>query len=262
MRGTWAVQLLPFIEQTAAASTYNWSTTYEGGTNQSLLRGLIVTVYRCPSDGKNLASYNSYPLHNMVVCMGRDYVFFPHQVMPSTGDARNIIMDGTAYAKNSRYFAVFNGSACTGSNGNPGTIYPKGISMADVQDGTSNTVALSETVQGIKETGTYGDLRGFVWFGDSCFFNTGVSLNTTTPDICQAVFSSTIHTPKHPLQGMNTSTSAGDGNLLRAAARSWHTGGVNAGLADGSIHFVSNQIDIEIWRAAGSTNGGEASSLP
>ncbi|MDR0610497.1 MAG: DUF1559 domain-containing protein [Planctomycetaceae bacterium] len=262
MNGTWAVQLLPFIEQTAAASTYNWSVNYDTGSNRTLLQGLIVTVYRCPSDGKNLASYNSYPLHNMTVCMGRDYVFFPNKAMPSSGDVRNLLMDGTAYVKNSRYSAVFNGSACTGSDGNAGTIYPKGISMADVKDGTSNTAALSETIQGIKETGTYGDLRGFVWFGDNCFFNTGVSPNTTTPDICQSIFSSTIHAPKHPLQNMNTSTSAGDGNLLRAAARSWHSGGVNTGLTDGSIRFVSDQINIDIWQAVGSTNGSESLSLP
>lgn len=41
-------------------------------------------------------------------------------------------------------------------------------------------------------------------------------------------------------------------------ARSRHPGGVNVGFADGSVHFVSDTVDLEIWRALGSRNGGEA----
>ncbi|MDR1493835.1 MAG: DUF1559 domain-containing protein [Planctomycetaceae bacterium] len=48
---------------------------------------------------------------------------------------------------------------------------------------------------------------------------------------------------------------------MRRSARSWHVGGVNAGLADGAVRFIPDQIDLNIWRAAGSTNGGEIYSL-
>jgi len=40
-------------------------------------------------------------------------------------------------------------------------------------------------------------------------------------------------------------------------ARSRHPGGVNVGFADGSVHFVSDTVDLETWRALGSRNGGE-----
>jgi hypothetical protein len=40
-------------------------------------------------------------------------------------------------------------------------------------------------------------------------------------------------------------------------ARSYHTGGVHAGLADGSVKFVSNNIDLRVWQAAGTRNGEE-----
>lgn len=40
-------------------------------------------------------------------------------------------------------------------------------------------------------------------------------------------------------------------------ARSRHPGGVNVGFADGSVHFVSDSVDLETWRALGSRNGGE-----
>ena len=42
-----------------------------------------------------------------------------------------------------------------------------------------------------------------------------------------------------------------------ATARSWHHGGVNVLMADGSARFVSDGIARRVWRALGSRNGGE-----
>ena len=42
------------------------------------------------------------------------------------------------------------------------------------------------------------------------------------------------------------------------AARSRHPGGVNAGLCDGSIRFVTDTIALATWQALGTTEGGEA----
>lgn len=42
-----------------------------------------------------------------------------------------------------------------------------------------------------------------------------------------------------------------------ASARSWHPGGVNAAMGDGSIRFVRESIDRGVWRGLGSRNGGE-----
>jgi prepilin-type processing-associated H-X9-DG protein len=44
---------------------------------------------------------------------------------------------------------------------------------------------------------------------------------------------------------------------LWIAARSRHPGGVNVALCDGSVHFVSETVDRETWRALGSRNGRE-----
>ena len=39
-------------------------------------------------------------------------------------------------------------------------------------------------------------------------------------------------------------------------ASSYHPGGVNAGLVDGSVRFVSETINNAVWQAAGSIDGG------
>jgi prepilin-type processing-associated H-X9-DG protein len=44
------------------------------------------------------------------------------------------------------------------------------------------------------------------------------------------------------------------------AARSRHAGGVNAALADGSVRFFKDSINIFTWRALSTTMGGEVVS--
>jgi hypothetical protein len=44
-----------------------------------------------------------------------------------------------------------------------------------------------------------------------------------------------------------------DGGATTASSR--HNSGVNIACADGSTHFISNSIDLLVWRAVGSRNG-------
>ncbi|MDR3197553.1 MAG: DUF1559 domain-containing protein [Planctomycetaceae bacterium] len=259
--GTWAMQVLPFIEKSQISAEYKWDIKYHDGTNATLLSNLVISTYTCPSDGnQNKSSYGSYRAHNYVVCMGREgvYCFDYERVMP-TYDPRNCLIDGIVFARESQYRAMFIGS-CLPTASSTLPAYPLTTAMEDVIDGTSNTVALSETVQGLPLSGI-NDLRGLIWWGDACYFNTNQAPNTMVADINHATYlSSTAHI-QHPLSALTTSAT-GTGRYTRMSARSWHSGGVNAGLADGSIRFVTNQINLDIWRAAGSTNGNEVVSLP
>jgi prepilin-type processing-associated H-X9-DG protein len=45
--------------------------------------------------------------------------------------------------------------------------------------------------------------------------------------------------------------------MAHIAARSYHSGGVNICLADGSVRFVSNNIDFAVWQAIGTRSGSE-----
>jgi len=49
-------------------------------------------------------------------------------------------------------------------------------------------------------------------------------------------------------------------SFAAVTARSYHSGGVNALLADGSVRFVKNTINGQAWRALGSVAGGEVLS--
>jgi type II secretory pathway pseudopilin PulG len=249
--GNWSTSLFPYIEQTAVAANYKYNEPYDGvSTNKALLQGLELSVYRCPSDAKLKAWYNNFPLHNVVACLGREYVYRTDNIPP--GSRPNAIRDGSS--NESRYGAFF--SACSwGHIGSATTIptswpEPKIQTFSSIKDGVSNTVAFSETIQG--QGGT--DLRGFIWMGETCFFNTSIPPNTTVPDHSQ--FNTTNLSAKHPLTGLY------NGRLLRSAARSYHVNGINAGLGDGAVKFVSNSIDTAIWAAVGGCDDRESLNLP
>ncbi|WP_162273953.1 DUF1559 domain-containing protein [Mariniblastus fucicola] len=55
-------------------------------------------------------------------------------------------------------------------------------------------------------------------------------------------------------------SSVTEGNFMISPS-SRHSGGVNVALIDGSTHFVTDQISLEVWWAIGSRNDGRAETL-
>jgi prepilin-type N-terminal cleavage/methylation domain-containing protein/prepilin-type processing-associated H-X9-DG protein len=45
-------------------------------------------------------------------------------------------------------------------------------------------------------------------------------------------------------------------------ARSYHSGGVNVAMVDGSVHLTPNDVDLTVWRAMATRNGGEVVTIP
>jgi prepilin-type processing-associated H-X9-DG protein len=127
------------------------------------------------------------------------------------------------------------------------TLDAKGIKLADVWDGTSNTLLFSETVQGKS-----GDLRGFAWWRSGSHFETYTTPNTAAPDVLNAASSCVMTDPANPPCTASTT-------LFHeyVAARSRHPGGVNAALCDGSVRFVANTINLDTWRWLGTIRGKE-----
>jgi prepilin-type processing-associated H-X9-DG protein len=120
--------------------------------------------------------------------------------------------------------------------------------IRDVTDGTSNTVALSELISG--SDGTV-DLRG-MWFDN---LGSGYShLRTPNSPIPDQQLGSPycVSTPMAPCNG---NAPCWEGEIY--AARSFHAGGVNACLADGSVRFFANSINAQLWIDVASINSGE-----
>ena len=57
-----------------------------------------------------------------------------------------------------------------------------------------------------------------------------------------------------------TESNPGD-TYAAVTARSYHPGGINVLLGDGSVRFVNNSIAHSTWRALGTRNGGEVATL-
>ena len=53
------------------------------------------------------------------------------------------------------------------------------------------------------------------------------------------------------------------GRIVYAAvtSRSYHSGGVNAAMMDGSVHFIRSSIGLDIWRALATRAGGEVAGV-
>ena len=179
-----------------------------------------------------------------------------------------------------------NYAACSGSGTNGGSPFDADglfytnsqISEAHIKDGQSNTIAFSESILGrtppemtsredadpryvygfarsipLKESScqetakwNFQQPRGFSWASGEyrcALYNHYLQPNSREFDCIAALV---VGPPdrKHAAYGWKT-------------ARSWHRNGVNACFADGSLRFITNDIDQQPWRAYSTFAGGE-----
>lgn len=219
-RGCWMPHTFPFMEQTTAFQDYK---TYmdAGGRGDTYPNSKRVMVgYMCPSDPANpkiicAASFPNQGFHgNYVVCAATT-VFNP------AGDTTGTKRDGIMYAQSK-------------------------TRMADIVDGTSNTLLVSELIL-VTDT-TVHDIRGryFNSYDGNCLFSTAQVPNGAAADVDV----NCIDVPK-----IAPCTKSTTGSLQ--TARSYHAGGVNAANADGSVRFISNAVTPSVYLALGSRAGGE-----
>jgi prepilin-type processing-associated H-X9-DG protein len=57
---------------------------------------------------------------------------------------------------------------------------------------------------------------------------------------------------------INNSPAGGRRGFFKATSQ--HTGGVNTAYGDGSVRFVNENVNIDVWRGMSTTEGGEATS--
>ena len=151
-----------------------------------------------------------------------------------------------------------------------------GLPLSGAKDGLSNTLMFSETIQTASNSArnaTNSDGRGDTFRGTAgALFSTYWEPNTRNPDnpAMGGIFCHfRVDDKLQPCTGAGTLGGQWPGNptaygeyVHDFAARSPHTGGVNACLGDGSVTFASNTISRSIWRPLGAAASGESVSVP
>ncbi len=245
--------LTPYMEQSAAYKTLDLSVPLYGANQQPLPQNvpgvqLLVNEFLCPSDRQQRVIPNFGPT-NYAACSGS-----------GLGGGTPLDTDGVFYV-NSR------------------------VRLAEITDGTSKTVAMSESILGETNNprpGTpqeaadprmgyvypkavpltedscnastnwnYQDPRGFAWVSGE--YRCALYNHYWTPNARQ--FDCIANIVAAPL----TEIYAAYG---WRAARSFHPGGVNVLLADGSVHFVPDGVNQTIWHDISTRSGAETSALP
>jgi len=234
-------RLLPYLDQ---SPLYNMIDFNVAGSHANNLvpRNTSLPAFRCPSDSDQMAATggrnNYYTNTGSGILNGLNNVA-PHLGMPAPN-------------------GVFFQDSC--------------VKMSDITDGTSNTAAMSERMLGDGD-----QLRSTP---NSDTFQPGTT--PTTADEarlqCRAMDVTDIskqgksnggvpwlspdHTTTyyyHVLTPNDRSCMFPPGRIA-TTANSRHTGGVHILLCDGSVRFASSNIDLGIWRAVGSREGGEVVS--
>jgi prepilin-type N-terminal cleavage/methylation domain-containing protein/prepilin-type processing-associated H-X9-DG protein len=236
--GTWQVALLPYVEQKALFDQYKGyghigpsgeiDTTLRYGTATNLpVTSQLIKVYTCPSDFK-VPNFASVTYHNYVANHGNTTLSrkTPHGV--TTNGQPN------KYGK-----APFVSVANTTSS-------PQVVRLSDISDGTSSTLAFSETVKG-----QFGDLRGFGWWQGGSHFETYITPNSNQPDVTEQDPYCVNQRPNTPCTGPTTAAPEMIG------ARSRHPTGVNTVMCDGSVRFMSDNVNLDTWRFLSTAAGRE-----
>jgi len=247
---------------------YGSNPNYRGADNHAALMALVPTFF-CPSESGYVSDHGdldwSKTRGNYRGCVGPGDVYAGQH--GPYGGAGNQFVDPSPVAMGMGFFNVKpNQTIARGDQ-----LYTR---IIDVTDGTSNTVMLSEGLNCTRGGPNCGP--GDIYDGKMgrSLFSTFNTPNSTSPDrlswingcnwecptrdlssegICPA--QAVTFDPNYPAS-LCVDAEASDG-VSHAAARSKHPGGVNAALGDASVRFVTNNIDVIIWRGAGSRAGGE-----
>jgi hypothetical protein len=244
--GTWQVEILPYLEESQLRASYKTTnrfiegseSSYTVGDNLKVSQSRLTTLI-CPSDSPQV-----YTLTDMRITY--------HNYVANFGNTNHLglTIPGLAGAAPINFLgAPFPATEWKGVNIPPDKI--NFTKFKQITDGLSKTLMFSETVQGQEN-----DLRGYTWWGWGAGFETSLTPNTTSPDRMQDLsYCVTTDPANPPCIGHSIPF-----NVMRAAARSRHPGGVNAVTCDGAGRFVSDDVDADLWLGAGSTKGGETAS--
>ena len=155
-------------------------------------------------------------------------------------------------------------------------VHGRSTLVNEFRDGLSHTALFSERLVGDGDPQSYTPWTDYFYFGagdistaDEAVQACGSLSQSNPPHASYAGWTwlfggwnstwyNHILTPNSPIPDCSAGGDqmAGGGHGAYAA-RSFHRGGVNAAFADGACRFVSDHIDLSVWRALSTRAGGE-----
>jgi prepilin-type N-terminal cleavage/methylation domain-containing protein/prepilin-type processing-associated H-X9-DG protein len=211
---SWGGYVLPFIDGATISAQFDYDYPISGlgqpTRNNHLVAGTPVSSYLCPSDiAPSTASfYTNQPwgyeaaLSSYAACAGA----FHNPFVPATAGASGQRRSNTG---------MFNRDI--------------GVKFRDVEDGTSNTVLIGEQTYKIKNSGGGGGRELTLAFG-VCRQQSGWAQGRTSFVMMGGAY---------PINQIDDGTGWGP---KQTSASSLHTGGAQFALADGSVRFISENI--------------------
>ncbi len=261
-RNGWSAQaqLLPYLEQSNLASTINYrmgykdhpAVTINGNTEQ--ISSFRIPTYLCPSEvndvprGEGTAEEN-YPL-NYGWNGGLWFVFDPND--------RSVGQGALTTDKNNRMRDFTDGTSSTlmFSEVKAYTPYFRNANLAAPLDIPLNAADVPPM------GGSFKTNSGHTEWVDGRVHQSGFT-TTFTPNT-QMLFTDTDGT-EYDVDWTNRQEGIGGltdtfATYAAVTSRSFHTLGVNTCNVDGSVRFISDTIDLEVWQSLGTRNGGEVVS--
>ncbi len=267
-KGNWLVYTLPYMEQDNLykqipnLNTPDINSIDNPGTPPGLRQVLKAAgaqdipklpYGRCPSDDWDPAqNISNYIISQGPQCTGGPCGYDPFQVncngtqtYPAT--AGPILFPGYAFSPDRADFC-FSTDCVRGMFGRGD---PK-INFASVSDGLSNTLMLGETLPAMNQYLGRGGAPGgpFTWAHFDGSNNIG---STITP----------INYPSNNRVGCGSDPMHSWNNWNTAFGfKSRHSGGANFAYGDGSVHFLSDNIDMKTYQYLGCRNDNQPFAQP
>ncbi len=229
---SWVLHILPFIEQGSMHNQWNFKSSVSGSTNLALSQNNIAAFY-CPSR-RGEVEQTALTLGGNRTGGGNDYG-------GCAGSGRTFEeTDSKPYltATTAEFWLYAQRKGILTRN--------SGTRFSAIADGTSSTIVVGEVQRLHRPTSTAQRSQdGWAIGGAATLFSTF----EVTP-----VRSGTPEAGGTKNSGMN--------NGYFESPGSNHSGGSNFGIADGSVQFISENIDRHVLRKLGSMADGEVVQMP